>query len=145
MRTKQFALWGNIIGTVGAVFLLRDSIVNMIGAEHFYASIYPEKYYVMIYMVVQMLGLLLLIGTHTLTWIAYAKLDKPSKRGWQLFLLISGILWVIEALAGLMLTVVTAGMITAIVSSLLNLIQGICFILAFAWQDQKDVGEIGKV
>ncbi|GAX47418.1 hypothetical protein [Pseudolactococcus reticulitermitis] len=137
MTAKQLALRGNIFGTIGGIFLLRDSIANLIAAKSLVAEGYTEKSFLLIYMTGLIIGMLVLTVVQVLTWIAYTKIGKSTERRWQLFLLIIGILLIIEALFGLMLTVLTAGFLSALLGNLLHIIQSIFFILTFALKDKN--------
>lgn len=81
---------------------------------------------------------------HVLTWIAYVMIGKTSDKGWKIFLLVIGIIWIVGAIFGIFLATVMLVVISvngddlmsvAVVKFLgevLQLAGGIFFIIAFA-------------
>ena len=81
---------------------------------------------------------------HVLTWIAYVMIGKTSDKGWKIFLLVIGIIWIVGAIFGIFLATVMLVVISvngddlmsvAVVKFLvevLHLAGGILFIIAFA-------------
>ncbi|MBR2763317.1 MAG: hypothetical protein IKD51_03545, partial [Lactococcus sp.] len=43
---------------------------------------------------------------HVLTWIAYVMIGKTSDKGWKIFLLVIGIIWIVGAIFGIFLATV---------------------------------------
>ena len=81
---------------------------------------------------------------HVLTWIAYVMIGKTSDKGWKIFLLVIGIIWIVGAIFGIFLATVMLVVISvngddlmsvAVVKFLgevLQLAGGIFFIITFA-------------
>ncbi|GHU42389.1 hypothetical protein FACS1894193_07680 [Bacilli bacterium] len=133
MRTKQLALWGNILGTIAAIITLLIALQDIILTEMIYEGAYISTPFV----IGQLIGGAILIVAHVFTWIAYVKIGKPSEKGWKIFLLVMGIIWACGAAFGLLISFIRWGEWLVLLGNLLNLTQSILFILTFALKDKK--------
>lgn len=66
-----------------------------------------------------------------LTWIAYVKIDKRDDKGWRIFLLVIGILWLIVSVPATIGGLLSGASAIVLIESVLNLVSGVFFILAF--------------
>lgn len=66
-----------------------------------------------------------------LTWIAYVKIDKRDDKGWRIFLLVINILWLIGSVPATLGGLVSGASAIVLIESVLNLVSGVFFILAF--------------
>ncbi len=66
-----------------------------------------------------------------LTWIAYVKIDKRDDKGWRIFLLVIGILWLIVSVPATIGGLLSGASAIILIESVLNLVSGVFFILAF--------------
>lgn len=66
-----------------------------------------------------------------LTWIAYVKIDKRDDKGWRIFLLVIKILWLIGSVPATIGGLVSGASAIVLIESVLNLVSGVFFILAF--------------
>ncbi|MFR4176401.1 MAG: hypothetical protein ACLUQC_01130 [Lactococcus raffinolactis] len=66
-----------------------------------------------------------------LTWIAYVKIDKRDDKGWRIFLLVIKILWLIGSVPATLGGLVSGASAIVLIESVLNLVSGVFFILAF--------------
>ncbi|MDG4961193.1 hypothetical protein [Pseudolactococcus raffinolactis] len=66
-----------------------------------------------------------------LTWIAYVKIDKRDDKGWRIFLLVINILWLIGSVPATIGGLLSGASAIVLIESVLNLVSGVFFILAF--------------
>ncbi|MDN5414395.1 MAG: hypothetical protein L0F83_00565 [Lactococcus raffinolactis] len=66
-----------------------------------------------------------------LTWIAYVKIDKRDDKGWRIFLLVIKILWLIGSVPATIGGLLSGASAIILIESVLNLVSGVFFILAF--------------
>ncbi len=66
-----------------------------------------------------------------LTWIAYVKIDKRDDKGWRIFLLVIKILWLIGSVPATIGGLLSGASAIVLIESVLNLVSGVFFILAF--------------
>ncbi|WP_312184938.1 hypothetical protein [Pseudolactococcus raffinolactis] len=66
-----------------------------------------------------------------LTWIAYVKIDKRDDKGWRIFLLVINILWLIGSVPATIGGLLSGASAIILIESVLNLVSGVFFILAF--------------
>lgn len=136
MTSKQHALVGNILTTISFLITAYTTLsFNLDSADAVVSSAFTVGVFI---------GLGFNLILHVLTWIAYVMIGKTSDKGWKIFLLVIGIIWIVGAifaifLATVMLVVISVNgddlMSVAVVKFLgevLQLAGGIFFIIAFA-------------
>ena len=123
MTSKQSALWGNIIASLTFVITAFRTLILALFASDIIANTAFVKG-IFISMVINLI-------LHILTWIAYVKIDKRDDKGWRIFLLVIGILWLIVSVPATIGGLLSGASAIILIESVLNLVSGVFFILAF--------------
>ncbi|WP_228461955.1 hypothetical protein [Pseudolactococcus hodotermopsidis] len=82
-------------------------------------------------------GVVLRLVLLVLTWLAYFNISKKSEKGWQIFLLVIGIIWLLGSLLSLSAFLVITLKPLVLIQSLFQLVGSICFILTFALKSKE--------
>ena len=123
MTSKQSALWGNIIASLTFVITAFRTLIFALFASDIIANTAFDKG-IFISMVINLI-------LQILTWIAYVKIDKRDDKGWRIFLLVIGILWLIVSVPATIGGLLSGASAIILIESVLNLVSGVFFILAF--------------
>ena len=123
MTSKQSALWGNIIASLTFVI----TAFRTLRLALFGSYVIANTAFVKGIFISMVINLILQI----LTWIAYVKIDKRDDKGWRIFLLVIGILWLIVSVPATIGGLVSGASAIVLIESVLNLVSGVFFILAF--------------
>ncbi len=123
MTSKQSALWGNIIASLTFVITAFRTLIFAL----FASDIIANTAFVKGIFISMVINLILQI----LTWIAYVKIDKRDDKGWRIFLLVIGILWLIVSVPATIGGLLSGASAIVLIESVLNLVSGVFFILAF--------------
>ena len=123
MTSKQSALWGNIIASLTFVITAFRTLILAL----FASDIIANTAFVKGIFISMVINLILQI----LTWIAYVKIDKRDGKGWRIFLLVIGILWLIVSVPATIGGLLSGASAIILIESVLNLVSGVFFILAF--------------
>lgn len=123
MTSKQSALWGNIIASLTFVITAFRTLILAL----FASDIIANTAFVKGIFISMVINLILQI----LTWIAYVKIDKRDDKGWRIFLLVIGILWLIVSVPATIGGLLSGASAIVLIESVLNLVSGVFFILAF--------------
>ncbi|QIW50626.1 hypothetical protein [Pseudolactococcus raffinolactis] len=123
MTSKQSALWGNIIASLTFVITAFRTLILAL----FASDIIANTAFVKGIFISMVINLILQI----LTWIAYVKIDKRDDKGWRIFLLVIGILWLIVSVPATIGGLLSGASAIILIESVLNLVSGVFFILAF--------------
>ncbi|QIW56697.1 hypothetical protein GU335_08940 [Pseudolactococcus raffinolactis] len=123
MTSKQSALWGNIIASLTFVITAFRTLIFAL----FASDIIANTAFVKGIFISMVINLILQI----LTWIAYVKIDKRDDKGWRIFLLVIGILWLIVSVPATIGGLLSGASAIILIESVLNLVSGVFFILAF--------------
>ena len=123
MTSKQSALWGNIIASLTFVITAFRTLIFAL----FASDIIANTAFVKGIFISMVINLILQI----LTWIAYVKIDKRDDKGWRIFLLVIGILWLIVSVPATIGGLFSGASAILLIESVLNLVSGVFFILAF--------------
>ena len=123
MTSKQSALWGNIIASLTFVITSFRTLILAL----FASDIIANTAFVKGIFISMVINLILQI----LTWIAYVKIDKRDDKGWRIFLLVIGILWLIVSVPATIGGLLSGASAIILIESVLNLVSGVFFILAF--------------
>ena len=123
MTSKQSALWGNIIASLTFVITAFRTLILALFASDIIANTAFVKGI--------FLSLFINLILQILTWIAYVKIDKRDDKGWRIFLLVIGILWLIVSVPATIGGLLSGASAIILIESVLNLVSGVFFILAF--------------
>lgn len=123
MTSKQSALWGNIIASLTFVITAFRTLIFAL----FASDIIANTAFVKGIFISMVINLILQI----LTWIAYVKIDKRDDKGWRIFLLVIKILWLIGSVPATIGGLLSGASAIILIESVLNLVSGVFFILAF--------------
>ena len=130
MTSKQNALVGNILTTISFLITAYTTLsFNLDSADAVVSSAFTVGVFI---------GLGFNLILHVLTWIAYVMIGKTSDKGWKIFLLVIGIIWIVGAVFGVFGGLILGAGGADLLGSLSQLAGSIFFILAFAIKS-KDI------